>query len=1172
MPPRKKARLGSTSGAGLASVIAADAPAASMREGCGFQQTPHLSDSASTIEYVGEDAATVVSDSTAPWLPDEHGKCPFPILDGGTFITIAQRAQRDGSEWLLNESTTMLHQAGLLTANDVMEFKQQFLTLSDTEWPPEFGEVFQTSLLAWSFDDSSFWRGKDGVAMSEVIGYAKSMALTRFREGLEWGALQSELVVARFAERPPEDLPPDRIAWALLKFGDGSQKMLAAFMVWLALLLTWRKHGAECFENPLVMGWISSFLRVPTMIKATDTRSTPLESLLSRIVAQNINAKVQPITSYGWACILKQVVLKEGSSFEECLSAYNTHPDVVAHDRSETGSGTIALDNRKKQGVRNFMDRTCPLAFQEIAKSCNEMAFGQGPFGEAFACCNICFLQSKANLDANPQTDETDHPMTGEPFLEVDWQLPMTPAAQLLLFQKVRAMYARSTAGIPVQNKKKYRLNAEELVCTRNLCVLFSSVFAFFRKKIPEEEAIKWENNFIHGSSFNEDFLALLEVRPTKVALSMLKSKKLEAERLALEKQSVIHAAVSVQKEAVTEAQWKWFNSALRSDQALLTRVQAVPMKIKAALHAKSVAHRQAQADAGQKAADAKISADEVALLGWVDMNAPHARNKEACQALCKGIATINEIDPALCASILILPDYARGSSIRGLFDEEKQLFEELYSLCQNCECRWVEVYARESRRADQRSNARRFGLGRVITSSQKIEDNKWLNSELSVYGIQCESKTASGQATNNWLRKRAQRGIEMLLEAALRHTGVSAALVINLTGYVEELGVAAINLRVKETMNGEGGVNLKKLYYMSPHTLDNPENVKYGKARICRELIDLWIDKKLSYEKDSIDCHQYLESLDSMGLQVLVRCNDQFKVHPDHVKQWTEAGGEYGRQFASLQKSHESKFQGLLQSIVRSSGAIVPTDDQSQSPQAEGGDRPQQAPAQESEQGPELKSFASFEALNSADSIQVRCASEIAGVELLKGSSGKIYVMSDKSRILAKHQLLGGFGTGKYVPAAELDTSMEGKFVAFDWSEGDRTLLQVDLQSVTPEQSGIETMTLYRYLVMLERQKRVTSYQISYADVGRVQSRAQDSFEITPKNSHLYRTMLDPSKPLTCKSFFHDAYVVCKNSAALMPIFRWRFDRVHHVTKVQKPYVVTRVPVQLEAAKPMEL
>lgn len=37
------------------------------------------------------------------------------------------------------------------------------------------------------------------------------------------------------------------------------------------------------------------------------------------------------------------------------------------------------------------------------------------------------------------------------------------------------------------------------------------------------------------------------------------------------------------------------------------------------------------------------------------------------------------------------------------------------------------------------------------------------------------------------------------------------------------------------------------------------------------------------------------------MGLQVLVRCNDQFKVHPDHVKQWTEAGGEYGRQFLDV-------------------------------------------------------------------------------------------------------------------------------------------------------------------------------------------------------------------------------------------------------------------------------
>ena len=45
-----------------------------------------------------------------------------------------------------------------------------------------------------------------------------------------------------------------------------------------------------------------------------------------------------------------------------------------------------------------------------------------------------------------------------------------------------------------------------------------------------------------------------------------------------------------------------------------------------------------------------------------------------------------------------------------------------------------------------------------------------------------------------------------MLLEAALRHTGVSAALVINLTGYVEELGVAVARFGKKGGGCVDGG------------------------------------------------------------------------------------------------------------------------------------------------------------------------------------------------------------------------------------------------------------------------------------------------------------------------------------------------------------------------------
>lgn len=64
-----------------------------------------------------------------------------------------------------------------------------------------------------------------------------------------------------------------------------------------------------------------------------------------------------------------------------------------------------------------------------------------------------------------------------------------------------------------------------------------------------------------------------------------------------------------------------------------------------------------------------------------------------------------------------------------------------------------------------------------------------------------------------------------------------------------------------------------------------------------------------------------------------------------------------------------------------------------------------------------ELKSFESVEALEGADGpFKLRCASEISGIELIKGQSGQIYLLSDKNRMVAKHTLVGGFGSGKFL------------------------------------------------------------------------------------------------------------------------------------------------------------
>jgi hypothetical protein len=143
------------------------------------------------------------------------------------------------------------------------------------------------------------------------------------------------------------------------------------------------------------------------------------------------------------------------------------------------------------------------------------------------------------------------------------------------------------------------------------------------------------------------------------------------------------------------------------------------------------------------QAADAKVAVDDIAVLTWCDMNAPHARNRESCLALCKGLSALNESNPSKTACVLTLPDCARESNPRGLFDEEKQIFEELYSLNQKCEVRWVDLYTHESKK----NNGRRFGTGRIITSAMEEDNNPWLGSELSIYGRVCGENEAQGGA-----------------------------------------------------------------------------------------------------------------------------------------------------------------------------------------------------------------------------------------------------------------------------------------------------------------------------------------------------------------------------------------------------------------------------------------
>lgn len=226
--------------------------------------------------------------------------------------------------------------------------------------------------------------------------------------------------MARFEGWPPEPLCDSSI-YAELMFGDGSQKGLAAFVVWLSIILVWRNHDADSLQDPLVQGLICSLIRIPTSVRASEVKGSHMEATIGRIVAQNVNSKVQPITSFGWAGILRELV-GENASFDDCMAAYNRHPEVMAHDREDTGTGSISLDSRKRTAVRNFLDRCDPAAFDIICQSNDDLPFSIGAFGESFACTNSNFLGSKVPLEAITATDEVSSPMAGEAFVEASWQ------------------------------------------------------------------------------------------------------------------------------------------------------------------------------------------------------------------------------------------------------------------------------------------------------------------------------------------------------------------------------------------------------------------------------------------------------------------------------------------------------------------------------------------------------------------------------------------------------------------------------------------------------------------------------------------------------------------------------------------------------------------------------
>ena len=107
------------------------------------------------------------------------------------------------------------------------------------------------------------------------------------------------------------------------------------------------------------------------------------------------------------------------------------------------------------------------------------------------------------------------------------------------------------------------------------------------------------------------------------------------------------------------------------------------------------------------------------------------------------------------------------------------------------------------------------------------------------------------------------------------------------------------------------------------------------------------------------------------------------------------------------MQKVHEDQYQSLLKNIIQPGPS--PSVDAAAAAQEENKEEDGGAVV-----APEFQTFESVAKLQESEEILTRCASEVTGIEIVKTKSGKVFLVSEKKRILPKHTLLGGFGTGK--------------------------------------------------------------------------------------------------------------------------------------------------------------
>eukprot|EP00435_Cladocopium_sp_Y103_P052879 s246_g16.t1 len=361
------------------------------------------------------------------------------------------------------------------------------------------------------------------------------------------------------------------------------------------------------------------------------------------------------------------------------------------------------------------------------------------------------------------------------------------------------------------------------------------------------------------------------------------------------------------------------------------------------------------------------------------------------------------------------------------------------------------------------------------------------------------------------------------------------------------------------------GGFKTDLLFYQSVQWIMKDP---FGAARLTREVTDGWTQRRFEHgghrfnmetpelsqqEIDSIPGAQAsLGNLDSMKFEMLERINDRMY--------WSSQTGSLLAEYEELRQHHAN--------LAGQSTAVVPAAEAQQASGAEGSQAP-----------PAATELESVTKLQESHGIELRVASEVAQVEIVICKDKTVWLLSSQGKTIGKHTVLGGFGTGQWMPEAECSEAG----IPFSMPQGDKSIVQLDESSFAPEAQGHSTLSLYKLLLRAEAEKGVTEHRFSFLEIKRKESvqAGEDGFNISIKAPMCFRCLRDPrsqamggdrEERVSMKNVFSKCLGPTFPRELAFTVFRYRFERVGQTFKIQRPYLILAHALTLQKEKPLKL